>query len=132
MGTAMKTHARAVVIGGGVTGCSVAYHLAKMGWSDVVLLERKELASGSSWHAAGNLFALTAPNSVCVLQKYTIDLYPELERESDQSCGYHPAGGLHMARTEAQMEAFKLALSRARRNNIDADFMSCRSKPPML
>ncbi|MBT4888960.1 MAG: FAD-dependent oxidoreductase, partial [Rhodospirillales bacterium] len=58
----MKTHAQVVVIGGGVVGCSILYHLAKMGWTDCVLLERKELTSGSSWHAAGNLFTMTSPN----------------------------------------------------------------------
>ena len=74
----MKSHAQVVVIGGGVTGCAILYHLAKMGWRDVVLVERKELTSGSSWHAAGNLFALTSPSNASVLQKYTLDLYPKL------------------------------------------------------
>ncbi len=71
--------ARVVVIGGGVTGCAILYHLAKMGWTDCVLLERRELTSGSSWHAAGNLFALTTPSNAALLQKYTIELYPRLE-----------------------------------------------------
>ena len=69
-----------------------------MGWRDVVLLERQELTSGSSWHAAGSLFALTSPSNAAILQKYTIGLYPQLEAESGQSCGYHPVGGIHLAR----------------------------------
>ena len=82
----MKSHARVVVIGGGVVGCSILYHLAKMGWTDVVLLERRELTSGSSWHAAGNLFTMTSPNNVSALQKYSFELWPTLEEESGQSC----------------------------------------------
>ncbi|HEU4827219.1 MAG TPA: FAD-dependent oxidoreductase, partial [Dongiaceae bacterium] len=108
----MESHARVVVIGGGVTGCAILYHLAKMGWRDVVLLERKELTSGSTWHAAGSLFALTSPASAAVLQKYTIELYPKLEAESGQSCGYHPTGGIHLARTDDQLTALQILHSR--------------------
>ena len=103
----MKSHAQVVVIGGGVTGCSVLYHLAKMGWTDVVLIERKELTSGSSWHAAGGLFALTSPSNVAALQKYTIELYPEIEKESGQPVGFHLTGGFHLARTQEQVTALK-------------------------
>ena len=71
----MKTSARVVVIGGGVVGCSVLYHLAKNGWNDVMLLERQELTSGSSWHAAGGLFTTTRPNSVAELHNYTFQIY---------------------------------------------------------
>ena len=115
----MESHARVVVIGGGVTGCAILYHLAKMGWRDVVLLERQELTSGSSWHAAGSLFALTSPSNAAILQKYTIGLYPQLEAESGQSCGYHPVGGMHLARTEDQYMALKLLHSRGKRNGIE-------------
>jgi dimethylglycine dehydrogenase len=120
----METHARVVVIGGGVTGCAILYHLAKAGWRDVVLLERKELTAGSTWHAAGSLFALTNPSSAAVLQKYTINLYPELEKESGQSCGYHPVGGIHLARTDDQLTALQILHSRGKRNGIDSDFIS--------
>ena len=115
----MDSHARVVVIGGGVTGCAILYHLAKMGWTDVVLLERKELTSGSSWHAAGSLFALTSPSNAAILQKYTIELYPKLEAESGQSCGYHPTGGVHLARTDDQVMALHLLQSRGKRNGIE-------------
>jgi len=120
----MESHARVVVIGGGVTGCAILYHLAKMGWRDVVLLERQELTSGSSWHAAGSLFALTSPSNAAILQKYTIGLYPELEAESGQSCGYHPVGGIHLARTEDQVMALRLLHSRGKRNGIESEFIS--------
>src|SRR5208282_2666533 len=78
----MKSHARVAVIGGGVVGCSVLYHLTKLGWRDVVLLERDELTSGSSWHAAGSIHTLNGDPNVSKLQKYTIELYPEIERIS--------------------------------------------------
>ena len=75
----MQNHAKVVVIGGGVVGCSILYHLAKMGWKDVVLLERKELTSGSSWHAAGIIHTINSDSNIARLQGYTINLYKELE-----------------------------------------------------
>jgi glycine/D-amino acid oxidase-like deaminating enzyme len=76
----MKSHVRAVVIGGGVVGCSVLYHLAKAGWTDVMLIERSELTSGSSWHAAGGFHTLNGDPNVAKLQAYTVNLYEELEQ----------------------------------------------------
>jgi dimethylglycine dehydrogenase len=131
----VETHARVVVIGGGVTGCAILYHLALMGWRDVVLLERKELTSGSSWHAAGGLFALTSPSNAAVLQKYTIELYPRLEAESGQNCGLHRPGGIHIARTADQVTALKLLHSRGKRNGIASEFISieeARRMAPIL
>jgi dimethylglycine dehydrogenase len=83
----MKSHVRAVVIGGGVVGCSVLYHLAKAGWTDVMLIERSELTSGSTWHAAGGLHTLNGDPNVAKLQAYTVNLYKE-SRNSPAS----PAG----------------------------------------
>lgn len=117
-------NARVVVIGGGVVGCSVLYHLAKLGVTDAVLLERQELTSGSSWHAAGNLFSLTSPSNVQRLQKYTIELYPKLEAESGQPVGYHPTGGLVLASTAEEVSTLKVARGQARRNGIEAEFIS--------
>ena len=74
----MKSHTQVVVIGGGVVGCSVLYHLTKLGWKDVVLLERSELTSGSTWHAAGGMHTINGDPNVAKLQKYTIDLYPDI------------------------------------------------------
>ncbi|MBT7560058.1 MAG: FAD-binding oxidoreductase, partial [Rhodobacterales bacterium] len=80
----MKTHARAIVIGGGVVGCSVLYHLAKAGWKDIILVERSELTSGSSWHAAGGFHTLNGDPNMAKLQAYTVGLYKELEELSGQ------------------------------------------------
>ena len=91
------------VIGGGVVGCSVLYHLTVRGWADVVLLERAELTSGSSWHAAGGMHTLNSDPNVAKLQEYTIGLYKEIEAISGQSCGIHPTGGIYLAATEARM-----------------------------
>ena len=83
----MKSHYRVVVIGGGVVGASVIYHLAKFGWSDVCMLERSVLTAGSSWHAAGGIHALNADPNISALQAYTIDLLQEIEAESGQDIG---------------------------------------------
>ena len=119
-----QTTARVVVIGGGVVGCSILYHLAKAGWQDVVLLERQELTSGSSWHAAGSLYCLTTPFNASVLQKYSFDLYPQLETESGQDCGFHRTGELWLAQSEEQYKAHKLIRSQGLRNGIHAEFIS--------
>ncbi len=100
----MKSQYRAVVIGGGVVGTSVLYHLAKLGWSDVVMLERRRLASGSSWHAAGGVHTLNADPNMAALQAYTIDLLPKIEEESGQSIGFHMTGGLTLAGTPERWE----------------------------
>jgi len=93
----MKTSTRVVVIGGGVVGCSVLYHLTKLGWSDVVLLERSELTSGSTWHAAGGFHTLNGDTNMAALQGYTIKLYRELEAITGMSCGLHHVGGVTLA-----------------------------------
>ncbi|WP_368183520.1 FAD-dependent oxidoreductase [Aestuariibius sp. HNIBRBA575] len=93
----MKTTTRVVVIGGGVVGCSVLYHLTKLGWSDVMLLERSELTSGSTWHAAGGFHTLNGDTNMAALQGYTIKLYRELEELTGMSCGLHHVGGVTLA-----------------------------------
>ncbi len=100
----MKSHYRAVVIGGGVVGASVLYHLAKMGWKDVCLIERNILTAGSSWHAAGGFHALNADPNIASLQAYTIDLLSEIEKESGQSVGMHMTGGMTLAGTPDRWE----------------------------
>ncbi len=119
-----KNTARVVIIGGGVVGCSILYHLTKAGWQDVVLLERQELTSGSSWHAAGSLFALTAPSNVSALQKYTLDLYPQLEIESGQSCGFHLTGELWLAESQEDYQSMQVIRAQGLRNDIHAEFIS--------
>ena len=93
----MKTTTRVAIIGGGVVGCSVLYHLTKLGWSDVMLLERSELTSGSTWHAAGGFHTLNGDTNMAALQGYTIKLYRELEAMTGMSCGLHHVGGVTLA-----------------------------------
>ena len=100
----MNSHYRVVVIGGGVVGCAVLYHLAKFGWRDVALIERSVLAAGSSWHAAGGVHALNADPNIASLQGYTIDLLSTIEKESGQSVGLHMTGGLTLAGTQDRWE----------------------------
>ncbi len=96
-GWKMNSRYRVVVIGGGVVGASVLYHLSKFGWTDVALIERTVLTAGSSWHAAGGFHALNANPNMAILQAYTIDLLKEVEAESGQSIGMHMTGGVHVA-----------------------------------
>jgi dimethylglycine dehydrogenase len=110
----MKSHARVVVIGGGVVGCSVLYHLTKMGWKDVVLCERKQLTAGSSWHAAGGFHALNSDPNVSRLQAYTIKLYREIEKLSGQNIGLHFTGGLNIAATRERWEFLRADWARHR------------------
>jgi dimethylglycine dehydrogenase len=120
----MKSHTRVAVIGGGVVGCSVLYHLTKAGWKDVVLLERDQLTSGSTWHAAGGFHTLNGDPNVAKLQGYTIGLYDELERISGQSCGLHRSGGLLLADTPERMEWLKMAHGRARYLGLETSLLT--------
>jgi glycine/D-amino acid oxidase-like deaminating enzyme len=90
----MKSSAQVVVIGGGVVGASVLFHLTELGWTDVVLVERKELTAGSTWHAAGGMHTLNGDPNVAKLQQYTVGLYREIEQRSGRNCGIHMSGGL--------------------------------------
>jgi dimethylglycine dehydrogenase len=110
----MKSHVQVAVIGGGVVGASVLYHLARAGWSDVVLLERDELTCGSTWHAAGGMHTLNGDPNVAKLQEYTIKLYKEIEEASGQSCGIHITAGVNLATTPERVDFMKLACARAR------------------
>ncbi|MBV8403960.1 MAG: GcvT family protein [Gammaproteobacteria bacterium] len=119
----MKDSARAVIIGGGVVGASVLYHLAKIGWTDVLLLEKSELTSGSTWHAAGGMHTFNGEANISRLQKYTIDLYREIEQLSGQSCGLHPNGGLMLAATEGELDSLRLICSRARYLGMETEMI---------
>ena len=110
----MRTHAQAVVIGGGVIGCSILYHLTKLGWTDVVLLERSELTSGSTWHAAANIHGLHDSTNISRIQHYTMTLYKELEAETGQGCGVFQPGSLYLAQTEAREHQLRLQAAKAR------------------
>ncbi len=102
----MKTHARVVVIGGGVVGVGTLYHLAKKGWSDVVLVERTELTAGSTWHAAGLLPLFNMSYTVGQLHKYSVDLYKSLEEETGQDVGFHVNGNLRLACSRDRMDEY--------------------------
>ena len=102
----MKTHARVVVIGGGAVGVSTLYHLAKKGWSDVVLLERSELTAGSTWHAAGLLPLFNMSYTVGQLHKYSVDLYKRLPAETGQDVSFHVTGNLRLATCKARMDEY--------------------------
>lgn len=110
----MKTHAQAVVIGGGLIGCSVLYHLTKLGWKDVVLLERDELTSGSTWHAAAGIHGLHDNNNISKLQYYTMQLYKDLEQETGQGCGVFQPGSLYLAQTAEREHQLRIQASKAR------------------
>lgn len=100
----MKSHVQVLVIGGGVVGCSVLYHLTKYGWKDVMLVERETLTSGSTWHAAGGFHTLNGDTNMAALQGYTIQLYKELEKITGMSCGLHHVGGITLADNQARFE----------------------------
>ena len=110
----MRTTAQAVVIGGGVIGCSILYHLTKLGWSDVVLLERDELTSGSTWHAAANIHGLHDSTNISRIQHYTMNLYNALEEETGQSCGVFQPGSLYLAQTEERVHQLRLQAAKAK------------------
>jgi len=120
----MKTHAKVVVIGGGVVGASVLYHLTKAGWKDVLLIERAELTSGSTWHAAGGMHTVNGDPNVAKLQQYTINLYKEIERISGQSCGVHITGGIMLAGTRERLDWLKMAKARGRYLGMDLEIIS--------
>jgi dimethylglycine dehydrogenase len=103
----MRTHARVVVIGGGVVGVSTLYHLTKKGWSDVVLLERSELTAGSTWHAAGLLPLFNMSYTVGQLHKYSVDLYKRLPAETGQDVSFHVTGNLRLATCAARMDEYQ-------------------------
>lgn len=120
----METHAKVVIIGGGVVGCSILFHLAKFGWKDVVLLERSELTSGSSWHAAGQIHTISSDPNISRLQGYTINLYREIEATSGQNVGMHNTGGFYLASSQVWVDYLKRERSKARTMGLDQEFIS--------
>jgi dimethylglycine dehydrogenase len=120
----MKTHTRVLVIGGGVVGCSVLYHLTKLGWTDIMLVERSELTSGSTWHAAGGFHTLNADTNMAALQGYTIRLYRELEELTGMSCGLHHVGGVTLATTPDRLDFLKAERAKHRYMGLDTRIIS--------
>jgi dimethylglycine dehydrogenase len=120
----MKTTARVVVIGGGVVGVSTLYHLAKMGWSDVALIERKELTSGSTWHAAGLLPLFNLSYSVGKLHQYSVDLYPSLEAETDLNVGFSRVSNIRLANSKDRMDEYRYYAGVAKTIGVEVNFLS--------
>jgi len=132
---ALPTTARAVIIGGGVIGCSIAYHLAKIGWSDVVLLERQKLTSGTTWHAAGLIGQLRDNQDMTKLAKYTAELYAGLEAETGQATGFRQNGSLSIATNEGRLEDLKRRADMAKVFGLQVDVLSaeaCKEHYPLI
>ena len=115
----MKTSAQVVVIGGGVVGASVLFHLTENGWNDVMLVERKELTAGSTWHAAGGMHTLNGDPNVAQLQQYTVQLYRKIEERSGQDCSIHLPGGITLASDRDRIDWLKMAVARGRYLGMD-------------
>ncbi len=120
----MKSHVRVAVIGGGVVGASVLYHLTKIGWTDIMLLEKHELTSGSTWHAAASVHTYNSDANVSKLQKYTIDLYREIETISGQSCGIHATGNMVLAANETVLDNIRMMHSRGKYLGLEMEMIS--------
>ena len=121
----MKTHARAVIIGGGVVGVSTLYHLALKGWGeDVVLLEKAELTSGSTWHAAGLLPLFNMSYSVGQIHKYSVNLYQQLEAETGQQVGFKQVGNLRLAMNRERMDEYYQYAATARTIGVNVEFLT--------
>ncbi len=126
---------RVVIIGGGVIGCSIAYHLAKIGWSEVVLLERKKLTSGTTWHAAGLVGQLRTSINMTKLARYTSELYRGLEKETGQATGYRQCGSISLATNSERFEELKRSASMAKVFGLRVDVISTqeiRERVPLL
>ena len=131
----MESHAKVVIIGGGVVGCSILYHLSKFGLKDCILLERKELTSGSSWHAAGNVHVISSDPNISRMMAYTIRLYKEIEQESGHSVGFKPSGGFYLASNDVWADYLKRERSKARYMGLDQEFISLeevKRKHPLI
>lgn len=120
----LPTHARAVIIGGGISGCSVAYHLTELGWTDVVLLERKQLTSGTTWHAAGLVGQLQASQNRTRLAKYSADLYARLEAETGLATGFRQCGSMTVALSGERREEILRLAAMARAFGVDVNELS--------
>ncbi len=120
----MKSNYQVVIIGGGIVGASVLYHLTKFGWKDVLLVERAELTAGSTWHAAGGFHAQNDDPTIASLQGYTIRLYKEIEAESGQNVGLHMTGGVSLATTPERWEMLKAERSRFQTMNMETHLIS--------
>ena len=122
--SSVPAHARAVVVGGGVIGCSTAYHLAKLGWTDVIVLERKQVSSGTTWHAAGLVTTLRDSESQTRLAQYSLKLYEDLEAETGQATGFIKCGSIQLAATAEKAEEMRRGCAMARIFGVENEEIS--------
>ena len=120
----LPSSTKVVVIGGGVVGCSVAYHLAKFGWKDTILLERDQLTSGTTWHAAGLVSQLGPSAAITKIRKYTLDLYKELEKEVDHSAGLRLNGALSIAQNKGRWQELQRQATTAQLYDVDVRILN--------
>ena len=120
----MQTHVKALVVGGGAIGAAVAYHLAKAGWKDILLLERDELTAGSTWHSAGLLPLFNMSYAASHIHDYSVKYYKTLEEETGLNAGFSVVGNLRMAQTAARMDEFMLYASTAETVGIPYEWMT--------
>ena len=127
----LPDRSRVVIIGGGIAGCSLAYHLTKLGWNDVVLLEQNELTSGTTWHAAALVTQLHGSRVLTDIARYSVDLYPKLEAETGQSTGFKRTGRIQVARTKGRMEELRRAISMGKVFGVDIEEINLREASDM-
>ena len=120
----LPRHARAVIVGGGVAGCSVAYHLAKLGWKDIVLLERRNISGGTTWHAAGLVTQLRNSKTLIDIARYSIELYSRITEETGVETGFRRTGSISVARTQGRMDEFRKIASLGRSYGIEIEPIS--------
>ena len=131
----LPREAKVAIVGGGVIGTSVAYHLTKFGWKDVVLLEQGQLGGGTSWHAAGLVGRLRTSNSMTRINKYTVELYTQLEQETGHSVGWKQVGSLIVAKSEDRMIQLRRTMAMAELFGVEAHLISPKAaleKWPLL
>ena len=131
----IPSSAKAIVIGGGVVGCSCAYHLAKFGWKNVILLERDKLTSGTTWHAAGLVSQIGPSAPITKIRKYSLDLYKELEKKIDHSAGLRLNGAMSIAQEEGRWQELKRQATTAQLYNFDVQILSkhqVKEKVPLV
>ena len=128
----MTERVQAVVIGGGVVGASVLYHLTRAGWTDIVMLERADLTAGSTWHAAGGIHPINADPTVAKLQKYTIELYREIEELSGQDCGIHMTGAVFLADTTERLDWLRMTDARGKYLGITSEMIPVEEAARLL
>ena len=126
MNKELPKNCKVVVIGGGVVGCSTAYHLAKFGWKDTILLERDQITSGTTWHAAGLVSQLGPSAGITKIRKYSLDLYKKLEKEIDFASGLKLNGALSIATTPGRWEELKRQATTAKLYNVDVEVLNIK------